>query len=381
MVDKKNSNYKLYFTRYSIFTIEINKNYKMRKFLVLSIMLTGLVFSGHAIKINRTIFPNQIKAGGEIIVSVTINKEGIEGFARLIENVPEGFRAEELNSATGNFIFENGKVRIIWLTMPEGDTYKAEYRLVHTGSKTGLIKLDGKFHYVKNDKRLEISLSTFNFTVKNASTPKEIVRLEKSIEKLETADLEVVKKVETADVEVAKKLETVDVEVVKKVETVDIEVVKKVETVDVEVAKKVETVDVEVVKKVETVDVEVVKKVETADVEVVKKVETVDIEVVDKIETVSVEDVNKVEPKEEEKIIDVNSELFFKIQLGAYSSEKSSVVFGNLPEIHFIKVGNVFKYYSGKFTNEADARAVIPQAKAKGFKGAFLVRFKNGKRI
>lgn len=337
MVDKKNSNYKLYFTLYSIFTIEINKNYKMRKFLVLSIMLTGLVFSGHAIKINRTIFPNQIKAGGEIIVSVTINKEGIEGFARLIENVPEGFRAEELNSATGNFIFENGKVRIIWLTMPEGDTYKAEYRLVHTGSKTGLIKLDGKFHYVKNDKRLEISLSTFNFTVKNASTPKEIVRLEKSIEKLETADLEVVKKVETADVEVAKK--------------------------------------------VETVDVEVVKKVETADVEVVKKVEIADIEVVDKIETVSVEDVNKVEPKEEEKIIDVNSELFFKIQLGAYSSEKSSVVFGNLPEIHFIKVGNVFKYYSGKFTNEADARAVIPQAKAKGFKGAFLVRFKNGKRI
>ena len=287
----------------------------MRKFLVLSIMLTGLVFSVHAIKINRTVFPNQIKAGGEVIVSVVVNKESIEGFARLIENVPEGFRAEELNSATGNFIFENGKIRIIWLTMPEGDTFKAEYKLVHTGVNTGLIKLDGKFHYVKNDKRLEISLPTFNLMVKKVSAPKEIVRLEKTINKVETAETVVVDKVKTA----------------------------------------------------ETV---VVDKVETAETVVVDKVETAETVVVDKVPI-----------KEKEKITDLDSKLFFKIQLGAYSNEKSSTVFGGLPDIHFIKVDKLFFYYSGKFTNEADARAIIPQAKAKGFKGAFLVRFKNGKRI
>ena len=309
----------------------------MRKFLALSIMLTGLVFSVHAIKINRTVFPNQIKSGGEVIVSVVINKEGIEGFARLIENVPEGFRAEELNSATGNFIFENGKIRIIWLTMPEGDTFKAEYRLVHTGVNTGLIKLDGKFHYVKNDKRLEISLPIFNLMVKKVSAPKEIVRLEKTIDKVETAETVVVDKVETA-----------------------------------------ETV---VVDKVEIAETVVVDKVEITETVVVDKVETAETVVVDKVETTETVVVDKVAIEEKEKITDVNSKLFFKIQLGAYSKEKSNTVFGGLPDIHFIKIDKLFFYYSGKFTNEADARAIIPQAKAKGFKGAFLVRFKNGKRI
>ena len=331
----------------------------MRKFLALSIMLIGMVFSVHAIKINRTVFPNQIKSGGEVIVSVVINKEGIEGFARLIENVPEGFRAEELNSATGNFIFENGKIRIIWLTMPEGDTFKAEYRLVHTGVNTGLIKLDGKFHYVKNDKRLEISLPTFNLMVKKVSAPKEIVRLEKTIDKVETAETVVVDKVETA-------------------ETV---VVDKVEIAETVVVDKVEITETVVVDKVETAETVVVDKVETTETVVVDKIETAETVVVDKVETTETVVVDKVAIEEKEKIIDVNSKLFFKIQLGAYSKEKSNTVFGGLPDIHFIKVDKLFFYYSGKFTNEADARAIIPQAKAKGFKGAFLVRFKNGKRI
>ena len=319
----------------------------MRKFLVLGIMLIGLVFPLQAIKINRTVFPNQIKAGGEIIVSVAVNKEGIEGFARLIENVPKGFRAEELNSATGNFIFENGKIRIIWLTMPEGDTFKAEYRLVHVGSNTGLIKLDGKFHYVKNDKRLEISLPIFDLTVKKVSTPKEIVRLEKAIETIDTT-------------------ETV---LVDKVDIVKTDVVDKVDIAKTDVVDKVDIAKADVVDKVETEKTEAVDKVSTAETVVVDKLESTDSIVVDKVDY------------QEEEIIDVNSELFFKIQLGAYSIEKPSTVFGNLPDIHYIKIGNVFKYYSGKFTNEADARAIIPQAKAKGFKGAFLVRFKNGKRI
>ena len=155
--------------------------------------------------------------------------------------------------------------------------------------------------------------------------------------------------------------------------------VDKVETTDAVMVDKVETTDALVIDKLETSDSVIVDNVEIADAVVLDKVEAADAVVVDKVETADAV-VDKVDTKEE-KIIGINSELFFKIQLGAYSSEKSSVVFGNLPDIHFIKVGNIFKYYSGKFTNEADARAIIPQAKAKGFKGAFLVRFKNGKRI
>lgn len=293
----------------------------MRNILVLSVMLFGVVFSSQAIKIDRTVFPNEIKVGGEIIVSVNVKKEGVEGFARLIETVPEGFKAEELNSATGNFIFENGKIRIIWLTMPEGDTYKAEYRLVHIGNTPGVMKLDGKFHYVNDDKRLEISLPPFDLVVKKVSGPKEIVRLEKPSNEVDDYKDSVSSPIST-------------------------------EKMFVEIKDSVN-----------------IAKPEVKDSIIIDKVETEDLVKVDKTET------------KNEKIIDSNSELFFKVQLGAYSSEKPISVFGNLPDIHFVKVGNIYKYYSGKFTNEAEARAIIPKARAKGFKGAFLVRFKDGKRI
>ena len=273
---------------------------------MLSVVLICSAFSGYAVKITRSVFPKEIISGGEIVVSLTVEKQGIEGFAKLIETIPEGFKAVELNSAMGNFIFENGKVRIIWLTIPEGDSYKAEYKLIHIGTNTGKIKLNGKFFYVKEDKRTEFSLPVLNLIVKEKIEPKiPIVLVDK----------------------------TIVTEAVVAEEVVTEAVVAEEVVTEAVVAEEVVT---------EAVVAEVVEKT-------------------------SVEDPTDV--------------LFFKVQLGAYSSEKTKNTFGTLPDIHFIKTGAFYKYYSGKFTNEASARAIIPEAKALGFKGAFLVRFKNGKRI
>lgn len=289
------------------------KSYKMRKILSLAVMLLCFVYSGYAIKVNRTVFPNEIKSGGEIVVSVEVTKEGAEGFAKLMETIPAGFKAVEFNSVTGNFIYENGKLRIIWLTMPEGETYKAEYKLVHDGSNHGAMSINGKFYYVENDKRAEVLIPAASFTVFKPVEKKELVAAQ-PLPKLPT--------VEKVNTDTAVNSVATDLVVEEKVNEVE---EKAAEIVDVVVEEKKEVI---------------------AEVK---------------------------QPK--------GSGLIFKIQLGAYSSEKPNSLFGTLPDIHFVKTGKVYKYYSGKFTNEADARAVIPQAKAQGFTGAFLVRFKDGKRI
>ena len=283
---------------------------------MLSVILICSAFSGYAVKITRSVFPKEIISGGEIVVSLTVEKQGIEGFAKLIETIPEGFKAVELNSAMGNFIFENGKVRIIWLTIPEGDSYKAEYKLIHIGTNTGKIKLNGKFFYVKEDKRTEFNLPVLNLIVK---------------EKIETK--------------------------------IPIVLVDKTVVAEPVVAEAVvaEPVVAEAVVAEPVVAEAVVTEPVVAEAVVAEPI------VAEAVEKTSAEDPTNV--------------LFFKVQLGAYSSEKTKSTFGNLPDIHFIKTGNFYKYYSGKFTNEASARAIIPEAKALGFKGAFLVRFKNGKRI
>lgn len=283
-------------------------------------MLLCFVYSGYAIKVKRTVFPSDIKSGGEVVVAIEVTKEGAEGFAKLMETIPEGFKAVEFNSVTGNFIYENGKLRIIWLTMPDGETYRAEYRLVHDGSTSGVANIKGKFYYVQNDKRAEIVI------------PASPINVAKKVEKKEVVAVQPLPKLPT------------------------------VEPVDT-AAEVIEEKKEEVVEVVEEKKEEVIESV----VETVKPAEVVEIKVEEKKEVV-------VEEKKE-------GVLLFKVQLGAYSSEKSSSIFGSLPDIHFVKTGKVYKYYSGKFTNEADARSVIPQAKAQGFTGAFLVRFKDGKRL
>jgi len=283
----------------------------MNKLHLLWVLLFILNFKSFAISVERKVFPNEIKKGQSIIVSITVKKEGEEGFAKLMETIPEDFKAEELNSATGNFICEDGKLRIIWLTMPDGESFRAEYKLVYEGASSGSFDLGGKFYYVKEGKRTEYKLTSSSVRIIEKEKPKEDIT------------------------------------------------VPEITTNSIEPKDNV---------------------VATADIEEQEK------------EGSSKETVNDDDPVEnnneitEDKADDIKtetlkSEVVFKVQLGVFSKEKDMEVFGDLPEVHFIKVGNLYKYYSGKFTSEYEARSNIEEARLNGFKGAFLVRFKDGKRL
>lgn len=272
----------------------------MRKSLSLIVFLLSVSIPTFAVEIEREIFPSEIKKGQECIVSLKINKQGEEGFAKLMETIPEGFRAVELNSATGNFIYEEGKLRIIWLTMPEGDYFTAEYKLVYDGDEIGDFKLNGNFYYVKNGKRSEYKLAFSS------------IKVLKTIEK---------------------------------------------ESVIINTAAVVAT---KPVKKEDSV--------------------TEGIPEIDELEVEAKEDIVDVKIIEPTKPI-TKSEVVFKVQLGVFSTEKSMNTFGSLQAVHFNKVGKYYKYYSGKFSSEADARVNIKKAQEKGFTGAFLVRFKDGKKL
>lgn len=315
----------------------------MKKLFTLLSILIGLNYNSFAIKVERTVFPKEVFEGTSTIVSLTISKEGEEGFAKLMETIPAGFEVEELNSSTGNFIFEDGKLRIIWLTMPEGESFKAEYKLIHKDAAVASHKIDGKFYYVKDGKRSEYKVSP-SFVkileVKESKPPKPVVPIAVGPSEKEEVKKEVKEEVKEEVAEVEEKIEEVKEEVA---EEVAVEEPKEfVEEVKEEVKEEV-----------------VVEEVKEGPV---------------------VEEV-KEEPVVEEVKEVASSDLVFKVQIGVFSTEKSSSVFGDLPDVHFEMAGKYFKYYSGKFGSEYEARSVIEKAKKSGFPGAFLVKFKDGKRI
>ncbi len=287
----------------------------MNKLYLILALFLALNSNSFAISVERKVFPNEIKKGQSIIVSITVKKEGEEGFAKLMETIPNDFKAEELNSATGNFICEDGKLRIIWLTMPDGKSFRAEYKLVYEGSSIGSFKLDGKFYFVKDGKRSEYNLSNTSFKISKETGPKnEIIVPEITTKSIEPKESEI------GNVAVS-----------------------NLKTSSNEVSPK---------------ENNEIKSLNTPDEE-------------------SREEPNKEVVKTEV----IKSEVVFKVQLGVFSREKDLEIFGNLPDVHFVKVGNLYKYYSGKYTSEYEARSNIDAAKNNGFTGAFLVKFKDGNKL
>ena len=104
-----------------------------------------------------------------------------------------------------------------------------------------------------------------------------------------------------------------------------------------------------------------------------------------KINTVVVDDVVAIDNKEsiQEKKIQEKEDVLFKIQIA--SSKKriktKSYNFKGLKNVERVKVGNYFKYYYGVTSDYDGVKKSLEKAKKKGYTSAFIVAFKNGKKI
>jgi N-acetylmuramoyl-L-alanine amidase len=73
----------------------------------------------------------------------------------------------------------------------------------------------------------------------------------------------------------------------------------------------------------------------------------------------------------------------FKVQLSA-SGKKLELVpsnFNGLSNISIASEGALYKYMYGETSNYEEAKRLLAEAKAKGYSSAFLIAFKNGKKV
>ena len=84
----------------------------------------------------------------------------------------------------------------------------------------------------------------------------------------------------------------------------------------------------------------------------------------------------------ESATIDNDSEVEYKIQFLIASKQynANARAFKGLNPVEYYKDGNVYKYTHGSYKNEQEALSQLNKVKAK-FKDAFIVEFKNGRRI
>lgn len=109
-------------------------------------------------------------------VEIKITKGKNEGTAKLLEQIPTGFTAEEDNSAEGYFAFKNNQVKITWMTLPIGKVAFVTYILKPENASSKEYEITGKFHYFEDKvtKSTPISASTFNHEGEKEVAQKEI---------------------------------------------------------------------------------------------------------------------------------------------------------------------------------------------------------------
>lgn len=76
-------------------------------------------------------------------------------------------------------------------------------------------------------------------------------------------------------------------------------------------------------------------------------------------------------------------EIIFKVQIATSSRKlkENDPQFNGLEDIEYYEAGGLFRYTTGKTSSYKQATEIQQFAKEKGFKDAFIVAFKNGKRI
>ncbi len=120
--------------------------------LAVSMFFLAFSLNGQNVEISID-HPDRVNAGEDFTVSVTISKGSLTDYSRFSQDLPLGLTAANVNSPNADFSFDDQRVRIIWLKMPESNDIKISYLVSVDSRLKGSFRLGGVFAYVVDDER------------------------------------------------------------------------------------------------------------------------------------------------------------------------------------------------------------------------------------
>jgi len=150
----------------------------MLKYIALLFNTVGLLiyqfFFADPITISQNV-PANAKAESEFIVELTINKGTTGGFAKLQQDLPEGFSAEKIENNGGTFTFSNQSVKFIWMSLPSEKEFKISYKVKVAAGSNGDKVIAGKFSYVVDNVKQSIDITPATIKIDGGVIPPPVV--------------------------------------------------------------------------------------------------------------------------------------------------------------------------------------------------------------
>jgi hypothetical protein len=101
--------------------------------------------------------------GNDLVVNLLVYKKDLDKFAKIEEQVPEGFEAKSMESREAIFTFQDGVAKFVWMNLPPGQGFRIAYRLVPVREMTveGLT-ITGQLSYIEEGKNISIPVRQEN---------------------------------------------------------------------------------------------------------------------------------------------------------------------------------------------------------------------------
>jgi hypothetical protein len=271
--------------------------------------------------------PASISPGKIQDIEFTINKGSVGGFAKFQCDLPFGFTAANIDSKSGNFTFENQRLKIVWVSVPADASFTFKFSMGVPANAINSVSISAKFFYLENNIKKELDMPAHSMKFGEgsvASTPTNTVA--------------------------ATPTNTVISTPTNIVDSTPSNTVTAVPT------NTVAATPTNTVTSTPTNTVAATNTVTSPPTNTVISTPT-------KITTTT--------PS--------SSGVTYKVQLGAFSSSPAKSKF---PDVNFTvnEEGGYFKAVSGNFNNIDDALKHKSELSAKGYQG-FIVAYKNGQRI
>ena len=122
--------------------------------------------SNNVVSAKRILSAQNVNNGGTFTVEILVTKNDVTGYAKIQDNLPVGFTAEEIDSYGGQFTIEDGKVKILWMTIPTAAVFKVKYKVTVDNTVKGKQKIDGFFSYLPDQTSdTKVNIATSEITV------------------------------------------------------------------------------------------------------------------------------------------------------------------------------------------------------------------------
>jgi hypothetical protein len=87
-----------------------------------------------------------------MLVNILVNRGSADKFAKIEEDIPDGYTAEALSTRDAIFTFKDQKAKFLWMNLPPEPKFVVNYRLSPAnGEGTTDLAIKGTFSFILND--------------------------------------------------------------------------------------------------------------------------------------------------------------------------------------------------------------------------------------